>query len=126
VPKLKTNSISKPIAALMTRKTAVLSKARVLTDMGMRESAQPLWETAASFEEQIAPLLETLGRAHEAAVHRISAASCYRQAGQFSRAANLFQAAIAGPLSDDSRSDVQRMLAECLTELTGVTIGSAT
>jgi hypothetical protein len=36
--------------------------------------------SAAAYEERIAPLLDTLGRELEAAVHRISAASCYQKA----------------------------------------------
>jgi len=95
--KSKNDSYPKPLIDLMARKTAVLSKAR-------EPSGHWQWaETAMyavgvrgpSFEEQIAPLLETLDRDQEAAVHRISAASCYQHAGQFSRAANLYQAALA-------------------------------
>ena len=35
-----------------------------------------------------------------------------------SRATNLFQAALAGPLNDTSRADVEQLLEECLEELT--------
>jgi hypothetical protein len=54
-----------------------------------------------------------------AAVHRVSAASCYQQAGDPSRATNLYRAALAGPLRAVTRKDVERMLAECLAHLTG-------
>ena len=49
-------------------------------------------------EEEIAPLLEAHGRQREAAMHRISAASCYERVGDRARAVNLYQAALAGPL----------------------------
>jgi hypothetical protein len=49
----------------------------------------------------------------EAAVHRISAASCYQKAGDPSRATNLYRAALAGPLRAVTRRDVEEMLAEC-------------
>src|SRR5262249_9066287 len=86
--------------------------------MGLSETAQPLWASAASYEERIAPLLDALGRDLEAAIHRISAASCYQKAGDLSRAANLFRAALAGPLRETTRPRVQQMLSDCLAQLT--------
>ena len=71
----------------------------------MLASVQPLWMSAAAYEEAIAPLLDGLGRELEAAVHRISAASCYQKAGDLIRAVNLYRAALAGPLRDDTRQD---------------------
>src|SRR5690242_18120388 len=85
---------------LLAEKSAVLSKAQALTAMGMGQTAQPLWASAASLEERIAPLLDASGDDVEAAVHRISAASCYEKAGDPSRAANLYRAALGGPLRD--------------------------
>jgi len=73
--------------------------------------------SAATYEECIAPLLDTLGRELEAAVHRISAASCYQKAGYLHRAVNLYRAALSGPLRDDTRSDVLKMLNYCLDQL---------
>src|SRR5262245_41847331 len=73
----KSRPYPKRLKELMGEKTTVLSKAQALSDIGMAEMALPLWETAASFEERIAPLLEAVGRDLEAAVHRISGASCY-------------------------------------------------
>ena len=88
-----------------------------LTTIGLLESAQPLWASAASYEERIASLLDAHGESLEAAVHRISAASCYRQAGDPSRATNLYRAALAGPLRESTRNDVEAMLTECLALL---------
>src|SRR6516225_2631383 len=101
----------------MAPKTALLMKARTFADMGMAETAQPTWAAVASYEEQIAPLLDTLGRDLEAAASRISAASCYQKAGDLSRAANLYRAALAAPLRSNTRRDVEAMLADCLDEL---------
>ena len=53
----------------------------------------------------------------EAVVHRMSAASCYEKAGDASRAVNLYQAALAGPLREVTRKEVQGMLAACLARL---------
>ena len=102
---------------LMASKTAILLKARTFADMGMAETAQPMWAAAASCEERIAPLLDVLGRELEAAASRISAASCYHKSGDLSRAANLYQAALAAPLRPHTRRDVEAMLADCLDAL---------
>ena len=102
---------------LMESKAAILMKARTYADMGMAETAQPIWTAAASCEERIAPLLDALGRDLEAAASRISAASCYQKGGDLSRAANLYQAALAAPLRPNTRRDVEAMLAACLDEL---------
>lgn len=102
---------------LMSEKTKLLSQAHAFAQMGMTETAQPLWRSAASLEERIAPRLDAIGRSREAALHRVSAATCHRNACQFSQAANLFQAALAGPLSEATRADVERFLEECLAEL---------
>jgi hypothetical protein len=102
---------------LMAMKTAVLLKARTFAEMGMAATAQPLWAQAAALEEQIAPRLDLLGRDLEAAASRISAASCYQKGGDLSRAANLYQAALAAPLRARTRREVEAMRAGCLKEL---------
>lgn len=101
----------------LAEKTAILSKAQAFATMGLLETAQPLWATAAGYEERIASVLDAHGDALEATVHRISAASCYQKAGDPSRATNLFRAALAGPLRESNRKEVEAMLAECLTQL---------
>jgi hypothetical protein len=107
------------VEELMAESSAVPSKAQALTTMGMGQTAQPLWASAASLQERIAPLLDAEGELLEAAVHRISAASCYEKAGDPSRAVNLYQAALAGPLRAVTRKEVEGMLAACLARLKG-------
>jgi hypothetical protein len=102
----------------MEEKSAVLSKALAFAELGLPETAGPLWATAAAYEERLAPLLEGLGHEREAAVHRISAASCYHKAGDLTRAANLYRAALGGPLRTTTRREVSQMLADCLKTLT--------
>ena len=115
--KTKNEPSRRLVEALMAEKSAVLSKAQTLVTMGLPEGAQSLWASAASFEERIASLLDAHGENLEAAVHRISAASCYQKAGDPSRATNLFRAALAGPLREVTRKDVEKMLNECRTLL---------
>ena len=101
----------------MRRKSEILSKAQAFWEIGMKETAQPLWLSAATYEEHIAPMLDALGRELEGALHRISAASCYEKAGDPSRAVNLYRAALSGPLRDDTREEVEVMLSGCLVAL---------
>jgi hypothetical protein len=115
--KAKAKPYPPSLLELMESKTATLLKARTFADMGMPETAQLLWTTAASYEERIAPLLDALGRNLEAAASRISAASCYQKAGDLTRAVNLYQAALAAPLRPTTLRDVKAMLADCLDEL---------
>ncbi len=115
--KAKAKPYPPSLLELMASKTAILLKARTFADMGMAETAQPIWTAAASCEERIAPLLDALGRNLEAAASRISAASCYQKGGDLSRAVNLYQAALAAPLRPNTRRDVEAMLGACLDEL---------
>jgi hypothetical protein len=113
----KAKTSSRQLDELLARKSGILSKAQAFATMGLSETAQPLWATAAGYEERIAALLDAHGDSLEAAVHRISAASCYQKAGDPSRATNLYRAALAGPLRQVTRRDVEEMLSACLTLL---------
>ena len=113
----KTKPYTKALKETMIRKSEILSKAQAFWEIGMKETAQPLWLSAATYEEHIAPMLDALGRELEGAIHRISAASCYEKAGDPSRAVNLYRAALSGPLRDDTRKDVENMLNACLAGL---------
>ncbi len=93
-----------------------IQKARSLVALGMPELAIAVWLAAAIGEEQVAPRLETLDRDQEAAVHRISAASCYQHAGELAKAINLYRAALAGPLPDHTRKETQQILVACLAQ----------
>ena len=108
---------TKALKEIMLRKSEILSKAQAFWEIGMTETAQPLWVSAATYEEHIAPMLDTLGRELEGALHRISAASCYEKAGEPSRAVNLYRAALSGPLREDTRAEVENMLNACLAAL---------
>ena len=113
----KTKPYTKTLKGTMSRKSEILSKAQALWEIGMTETAQPLWLSAATYEEHIAPMLDALGRELEGAIHRISAASCYEKAGDPSRAVNLYRAALSGPLRDDTRQEVENLLSACLVTL---------
>jgi hypothetical protein len=100
----------------MAETSGIIMKARALVAMGMPELALTAWLAAAAAEEQVAPRLETLDRDQEAAVHRISAASCYQHAGELAKAINLYRAALAGPLPQHTRKETEQFLAACLAQ----------
>ncbi len=114
------------VKRLMAEKSRVLSQAQAFDDMGLEETARPLWSCAASYEERIAPLLDVLRRDAEAALHRVSAAACFEKCREWSRAANLYRAALAGPLTDAAKADVERKLSACLKNLHQASVHSAT
>jgi hypothetical protein len=124
-----TKPLAKPygarVKALMAEKSRLLTKAKAFSDMGLDETAGPVGLSAASYEERIATLLDVIGREAEAALHRVSAAGCYAKSGDLSRAANLYRAALSGPLSDLARADVERELSACLRLLQRDEVGAA-
>jgi hypothetical protein len=126
MPKRKVSLYPQPVQELIAQKSAVLSKAQAFADMGMAETATTLWAVAGAYEERLAPLLQSLGHDLEAAVHRMSAAGCYRRAGDLTRAVNLYRGALAGPLLEHTHQEVRQMLAECLAELSRSAFGAAT
>ncbi len=112
------------VKELMAEKSRLLSQAQAFSEMGLNETAVPVWSCAASYEERIAPLLDVIGRDAEAALHRVSAASCFAKSGDLSRATNLYRAALAGPLSDAAKTDIERELSACLKQLHQAAIDS--
>jgi hypothetical protein len=68
----------------------------------------------ANAEEQVACLLEADGQEQEAALHRVSDASCQEKLGQLSRALTLLRAALSAPLSEEYRARIERQRARCL------------
>ncbi len=107
-----------PRATLIERMLAeaswLLSHAQSLDDYGRQEEATAERGRAASCEEQVACLLEAAADDREAAIHRVSAASCYAQLGQHSRAVTLLRAALSADLPIDYRASVQQQLRHSL------------
>jgi hypothetical protein len=116
MPKTKVKPYPQSLLDRMAETSGIIMKARALVAMGMPELALSAWLAAASGEEQVAPRLETLDRDQEAAVHRISAASCYQHAGELAKSINLYRAALAGPLPAHTRRETEQFLAACLAE----------
>jgi hypothetical protein len=126
VAKTKARAYAQSLLDRMAETSGLILKARALVAMGMPELASSAWLAAAAGEEQMAPRLETLDRAQEAAVHRISAGSCYQNAGELAKAINLYRAALAGPLPEHTLGETEQLLAACLAQLAGSADGDGT
>lgn len=116
MPKTKVRPLPPSLLKRMAETSGFIMKARALVAMGMPELAITAWLAAASGEEQTAPRMKMLDRDQEAAVHRLSAASCYQQAGELAKAINLYRAALAGPLPENTRNEAEQLLETCLTD----------
>jgi hypothetical protein len=94
----------------------LLSHAQALGDYGRQEEEAAELARAASCEEQVACLLDADGQELEAAIHRVSAASCYEKLRQYARAVTLLRAALSAELHADYRTRVEQELARCLAQ----------
>ncbi|MBI1918154.1 MAG: hypothetical protein HYS12_25975 [Planctomycetes bacterium] len=113
-------SKGKPSAALIDQilgeASWLLSHAQALTDYGRLEETAAELARAAACEEQVACLLDADAQEREAAIHRVSAASCYEKLRQYPRAVTLLRAALSAPLVDAYRARVEQQLAHCLAQ----------
>jgi len=103
------------IEKMLDEASWLLSHAQALTDYGRPDEAAAEWARAVGAEEQVACLLDADGQDLEAAIHRISAASCAEKLGQYTRAVTLLRAALAGPLHEGYRARVEQLLTRCLS-----------
>lgn len=114
MPPSKRQSSAALIDRMLGEASWLLSHAQALTDYGRQEEAAAEWVRAAGAEEEVACLLGADGQGLEAAIHRVSAASCHEKLGQYTRAVTLLRAALASGLRDDYRARVEELLNRCL------------
>lgn len=117
MPRSKTKPTASLIDHMLGEASWLLSHAQALTDYGRQEEAAAEWGRAASCEEQTACLLEADGQEREAAIHRVSAASCCEALGQYPRAVTLLHAALSTALPDDYRVRVEQQLVRTLAQV---------
>jgi hypothetical protein len=88
---------------------------RILHAMALSVTeAETEWLRAAVGEEELACLLEAEGRDREAAVHYVSAGSCYARVRQFVRAVALLRSALSFSLRDVYRREIEKLLKDWL------------
>ena len=114
MPRFKAKPSPDLIDYMLGEASWLLSHAQALTDYGRQEEAAAEWARAAGCEEQAACLLEADGQEREAAIHRVSAASCCETLGQYARAVTLLHAALSAALPEDYRVGVEKQLARTL------------
>jgi hypothetical protein len=90
-----------------------VSRALGLQAIGSDE-ADAEWLRAATREKEVACLLEAKKQDVEAAIHYVSAASCYARVGQFSHAVPLLRSALSFSVRDACRRDVEKLLKQWL------------
>ena len=93
-----------------------VSHAMGLAVFASKKETDAQWLQAAVKEERAAFLLEADGRELEAAVHRISAASCYQEVAELQRALTLLHAALSVELRPVYRARIEQQLQDCLTK----------
>ena len=72
-----------------THKSDLILGARLLRERQQDEAAAEKFAQAAEIEEHLSEICEAKGLVEKSFVHRFSAASCWAQAGNFSRAITL-------------------------------------
>jgi hypothetical protein len=94
----------------------LLSHAQALSDYVRPEEASRELTRAGSCAEQVACLLEAAGLEREAAIQRVSAATCFEKLGLHARAVTLLHAALSVKLPADYRARLEQQLASGLLQ----------
>ena len=87
-----------------------------LKAVGRKKEADAEWLNAALREEEVAFQLEAEGLDLLAAVHRISAASCYEEVKEYQRALTLLHAALSVDMRAAYRAKIEKQLKGCLAK----------
>jgi len=91
------------------------SSRRILRAMASTATeAKSEWLDAAICETEVACLLEAERQEIDAAIHYVSAASCYARAGHFIHAVPLLRTALSFSIRDVSRRETEKLLKEWL------------
>ncbi len=102
------------IRQLMRKKSGILFSAHQRKDDGIFDEATAMFTEAGELEEQIARLLENDSQHPEnAVIHRVSAASCYMNAGDFNKAGKLFEFILTKDIRPKLRRDVKKFKKRC-------------
>ena len=110
----KNGTKSKWLDDMLGKTSWLVSHAMALTPTGKSEEAAAAWLRAAEREEQAACLLEAEGHELEAAVHHVSAASCYVRVEHYVHAVALLRSALSFALRPAYRREVEKLLQDWL------------
>jgi hypothetical protein len=105
----------KQIDSMLRETSSRIMKAMALSASEETREAEAEWLRAAVCEEEVAYWLETEGQDIEAAIHYVSAGSCYARVRDYSRAVPFLRAALSfSSLREAFRRDIQKLLKEWL------------
>jgi hypothetical protein len=116
MPTTKNGSKSKRLAQALREASWHVSHAMELAAFALRQEVDLQWRQAAAMEEHAALVLEAEGRGLEAAVHRISAASCFEEVEEYQRALTLLHAALSVEMRPIYRGKIEKQIKECLAK----------
>jgi hypothetical protein len=102
--------------ALRSETSGRILRAMALVAQDAIVEAEVEWLHAAAGEEQVACLLEAEGHDLEAAVHRVSAASCFARVQQYSHAVTQLRAALSFSLRPKYRQEIEGLLKKWLSK----------
>lgn len=117
MPRVKLGPKSKLLDKMLDEASWSVSHAMGLKAVARVEEAEAEWRRAAAREEQAVTQLEAEGLELEAAVHRISAASCYEEIRDYARAITLLRAALSVDLRPAYRATIEKQLKDCLKKV---------
>jgi hypothetical protein len=106
----KNGTKPKWLEEMLSKTSWHVSHAMALSDQGRSAEAVKEWLRAAYREEQVACLLEAENHDLEAAVHHVSAASCYARAKVFVHAVGNLRSALSFSLRKAYRAEVEKLL----------------
>jgi hypothetical protein len=116
MPPLKNGAKSKRLAEALKDASWHVSHAMGLAAFAPKQEVKQQWLQAAAMEEHAALVLEADGRGLEAAVHRISAASCFEEVEEYQRALTLLHAALSVEMRPVYRAKIEKQLKDCLAK----------
>lgn len=98
---------------LLQRKSLLIIQAQFQQALGQHNEAARLFLEAALLEEKIAHRFQQQGHTEDAAISLFSAASCYKHAGEFARAAALADESVTLSNSKEFVKEIQQFHDEC-------------
>jgi hypothetical protein len=116
MPGRKSKALAPMIEQMLDEASWLLSHAEALADYGRQDESLAELARAAICEEQVACLLDADAQDREAAIHRVSAASCHEKLGQCARAVTLLRAALSADLPGEYRARVEQQRIRCLAQ----------
>ncbi|MBI1924701.1 hypothetical protein HYR99_10660 [Candidatus Poribacteria bacterium] len=116
MPPSKANKGLSALDKLLGEASWLLSHAQALSDYGRTEEAKAELAKAAHYEEEVAFLLDAAGRQQEAALHRVSAATCHEALSNYPQAVTLLWAALAGEITDAYRLQLEKQIERCIAQ----------